>query len=192
MNRRSLYQLRRMNWRRGARKTAASDEPTVHWREPSVYPVVMLEQDRDAPRWSLKHRMNRRVSSGSSHGRVEATKEVLAAGSSAPDDPTVRRSIASKQLCQRSCAVEATASSTEWTDAQKKIASDHLMVLLSAAFSKWLVWCLGLLIPPPLAHLRLLDWVAVQESARHLQDNIQSIQVLNCSSIDLRMLSVCA
>jgi hypothetical protein len=56
--------------------------------------------------------MNRRVSNGSSDGRMEATREVLAVGSSAPDDPTVRRSIASEQLCQRSCAVEATASST--------------------------------------------------------------------------------
>jgi hypothetical protein len=85
-----------MNWRKEAAKTAASDEPTVPWREPSVYPVVVFEQDRDAPRRSLKHRMNRRVNSGSSDGRVEATRDVLAAGSSATDDPTVRRSIASE------------------------------------------------------------------------------------------------
>jgi hypothetical protein len=85
-----------MNWRRGAAKTAASDEPTVHWREPSVYPVVVFEQDRDAPRRSLKHRMNRRVSSGSSDGHVKANRDDLAAGSSAPDEPTVRRSIASE------------------------------------------------------------------------------------------------
>jgi hypothetical protein len=32
--------------------------------------------------------------------------------------------------------------------------------------------------------------VEVQESARHLEDHIQFIQVLNCSSIDLHMLSV--
>jgi hypothetical protein len=56
--------------------------------------------------------MNRRVRSGSSDGHLEANSKVLAVGSSAPDDPTVRRSIASEQLCQRSCAVEATASST--------------------------------------------------------------------------------
>jgi hypothetical protein len=93
-------------------KTTASDESTVHWREPSVYPVVVFEQDRDAPRRSLKHRMNRRVSSGSSNGRVEATREVLVAESSAPDDPTVHRSIASEQLCERSCAVEAMNGST--------------------------------------------------------------------------------
>jgi hypothetical protein len=181
-----------MNWRRGAAKTAASDEPTVHWREPSVYPMVMFERDRDTPRWSLKHRMNRRVSSGSSDDRVEATRDVLAMGSSAPDDPTEHQSIASEQLCQRSCEVEATASSTGWTDTRKNMAVDHPTVLLSAAFSLQLVWCLGLFIPPLLAHLRLLDCLEVQESARHLEDHIQSIQVLNCSSLDLHMLSVCA
>jgi hypothetical protein len=57
--------------------------------------------------------MNRRVSSGSSDGRVEANKDDLAAGSSAPDDPTVHRSIASEQLCQWSCAVEATTSTPD-------------------------------------------------------------------------------
>jgi hypothetical protein len=93
-------------------ETAASDEPTVHWREPLVYPVVMFEQDRDAPRRSLKHQMNRRVSSGSSDGRVDATRDVLAVGSSTLDDLTERQSIASEQLCQRSCAMEATTSST--------------------------------------------------------------------------------
>jgi hypothetical protein len=101
-----------MNWRRGAAKIAASDEPTVHWREPSVYLVVVFEQDRDAPRRSLKHRMNRRVSRSSSDGRVEANGDVLAVGSSALDEPIVRRSITSEQLCQWSCAVEAMASST--------------------------------------------------------------------------------
>jgi hypothetical protein len=128
-----------MNWRREVAKTAASDEPTVHWREPSVYPVVEFEQDIDAPRQSLKHRMNRRVCSGSSDGRVEATREVLAAGSSAPDDSTMRRSIACEQLCQRSCAAEATASSTGLTDTRKIIVLDHPSVLLSAAFNQRLV-----------------------------------------------------
>jgi hypothetical protein len=73
-------------------KTATSDEPTIHWREPSVYLVVKFEQDRDVPRRSLKHRMNGWVCSGSSDGRMEATREVLAVGSSALDDPTVRQS----------------------------------------------------------------------------------------------------
>jgi hypothetical protein len=60
------------------------------------------------------------------------------------------------------------------------------------AVSQRLAECPGLFIPPPLTHLRELDGVEVQESARHLQDHIQSIQVLNCSCIDLCMLSVCA
>jgi hypothetical protein len=88
--------------------------------------------------------------------------------------------------------VEAMASSTGWTDALKNIALDHPTVLLSAAFSQRLVWCLEIFIPPPLAHLGKLDCVKVQESARHLEDHIQSIQMLNCSTIDLHMLSVCA
>jgi hypothetical protein len=56
----------------------------------------------------------------------------------------------------------------------------------------YLFGCLGLFIPPPFTHLRLLDCVEVQESVRHLEDHIQSIQVLNCSFIDLHVLSVCA
>jgi hypothetical protein len=101
-----------MNWRRGSAKTAASDEPTVYWREPLAYPVVVFEQDKDTPRRSLKHWINRRVSSGSSNGRMKANRDVLAAGSSVPDEPTVHWSIVLEHLCQRSCAVEATASST--------------------------------------------------------------------------------
>jgi hypothetical protein len=87
-----------MNWRREAAKTAASNEPTVHWREPLDYVVVKFEQDRDAPRRSLKHWMNRRVSSGSSDGHVKANRGGLATGSSAPDEPTPRKSIASVRL----------------------------------------------------------------------------------------------
>jgi hypothetical protein len=36
-----------------------------------------------------------------SNGRVEANRDNLVAGSSAPDDPTHHRCIASEQLCQR-------------------------------------------------------------------------------------------
>jgi hypothetical protein len=92
-----------MIWRREAAETAASDESTVLWRESLDYPVVKFEQDRDAPRRSLKHRMNRRVSSGSSDGRVKANRDGLAAGSSALVEPTVHRCNASEQLCQQSC-----------------------------------------------------------------------------------------
>jgi hypothetical protein len=64
------------------------------------------------------------------------------------------------------------------------------MLPFSVAVSQRLFGSLGLFIPPPLTHLRLLDFVEVQESATHLEDHIQSIQVLNCSSIDLNMLCV--
>jgi hypothetical protein len=42
-----------------------------------------------------------RGSVGLSDGRVEANRDDLVAGSSAPDDPTHRRCIASEQLCQQ-------------------------------------------------------------------------------------------
>jgi hypothetical protein len=61
-------------------KTATSDEPTVLWREPSDYPVVKFEQDRDAPRRKIKHRMNRRVSTSSSDGRMKPTETVWPQG----------------------------------------------------------------------------------------------------------------
>jgi hypothetical protein len=38
---------------------------------------------------------------GLSDGRVEANRDDLVAGSSAPDEPTHRRCIASEKLCQR-------------------------------------------------------------------------------------------
>jgi hypothetical protein len=101
-----------MNWRKGAAKIAVLDEPTVHWREPSFYLMVEFEQDRDAPRRSLKQWMNRQVCNGLSDGRMEANSKVLVAGSSAPKDMTKCQCIASEQLCQRSCVVEATTSST--------------------------------------------------------------------------------
>jgi hypothetical protein len=82
--------------RREAAKIAASDKPTVHWRKPLVYLVVELKQDRDAPRSTQSHWMNRRISSGSSDGHVEASGKDLAVGSTAPDDPMMCRSIASE------------------------------------------------------------------------------------------------
>jgi hypothetical protein len=42
-----------------------------------------------------------RGSVGLSDGRMEANRDELVVGSSAPDDPTDRRCIASEQLCQR-------------------------------------------------------------------------------------------
>jgi hypothetical protein len=41
-----------------------------------------------------------RGSVGLSDGRVESTRDILVAGSSAPDEPTHRRCIAPEQLCQ--------------------------------------------------------------------------------------------
>jgi hypothetical protein len=52
------------------------------------------------------------------------------------------------------------------------------MLPFSVVVSQQPFWYLGLFIPPPLTHLRFLDGVEVQESARHLEDHIQSIQVL--------------
>jgi hypothetical protein len=129
---------------------------------------------------------------GLSDGRLEANRGVLDAGSSASDDPTHRQCIASEQLCQRTSTAKWRGRGTGWTDALEKIVSDHPTVLFSVAVSQRLVWCLGLFIPPPLTHLRWLNCVEVQRSSRHIEDHIQSIQVLNCSSLDLHMLCVCA
>jgi hypothetical protein len=76
-------------------------------------------------------------------GRVEANRDDLVAGSSAPDDPTHRRCIASEQLCQRIFNSHARwrqrlVALNEPTPG-KKIASDHPTVLLSAAFRQRLV-----------------------------------------------------
>jgi hypothetical protein len=46
-----------------------------------------------------------RGSVGLFDGRVKANRDDLAAGSSAPDEPTHRRCIASGQLCQRTSTV---------------------------------------------------------------------------------------
>jgi hypothetical protein len=75
----------------------------------------------------------------------------------------------------------------------EKDSIDSSHAYFSVAFSQRLFECLALFIPPPpLTYLRWPDCVEVQESSRHLEDHIQSIQVLNCSSLDLNMLSVCA
>jgi hypothetical protein len=123
---------------------------------------------------------------------VEATKDVLAIGSSAPDEPTHRRCNASEQLCQRIFNNYVMWRAPDEPTPRKSIASVHPTLPFSVDVSQQLFECLGLFIPPPLAHLRLLDCVEVQRRSRHLEDHIHCIQVLNCSSIDLHMLSVCA
>jgi hypothetical protein len=66
-----------------------------------------------------------------------------------------------------------------------------LTLYISVAISQRLFRCFGLFIPLALANLRLMNCVEVQRSVRHIQDHIQSIEVLNCSSIDLHILCVC-
>jgi hypothetical protein len=57
------------------------------------------------------------------------------------------------------------------------------MVRVVVAFSQRLFERIGLFIPPPLIHLRVLDGVKVQRSPRQFEDHIQAILVLKCSSI---------
>jgi hypothetical protein len=58
--------------------------------------------------------------------------------------------------------------------------------------SQRLAECLGLFIPPPLTHFEGAGLCGSAEEFKTLEDHIKSIQVLNCSSLDLHMLSVCA
>jgi hypothetical protein len=120
-----------------------------------------------------------------SNGPVEATRDVLAAGSSAPDEPTHRRCNASEQFCQRIFNGYVTWRAPDEPTPRKSIASVHLTLPFSVVVSQRLFGYLGLFIPPPLTHLRLLDYVEVHRSSRHLEDHIQSIQVFNCSSFRL-------
>jgi hypothetical protein len=133
-----------------------------------------------------------RGSIGLSDGRVKANRDDLAAGSSALDEPTHSRGSASEQLCQRIFNGYVTWRAPDEPTPRKSIASVHPTLHFSVTVSQRLFECLGLFIPPSLTHLRLLDCVEVHRSSRHLEDHIQSIQVLNCSSLDLHMLSVCA
>jgi hypothetical protein len=129
---------------------------------------------------------------GSSDGFKEANSKVLAAKSSTSNELTARRLKRQMNCVNGYVWWRATTSSTGWTDAWKKHSVGSYDVLLSATFSQRLFGRLGLFIPPPPTHLRLLDCVEVQRSAWHYKDYIQAIQVLNCSPIDLHMLCVCA
>jgi hypothetical protein len=106
---------------------------------------------------------------------------------------TNRRCVgSSEQLCQRIFNGYVTWRAPDEPTPRKSIASVHPTLPFSVTVSQRVFECLGLFIPPPLTHLRLLDCVEVQKSSRHLEDHIQSIQVLNCSFLDLHMPSVCA
>jgi hypothetical protein len=137
--------MRRTSCRGRAAKTVAPDDLTVWVGTPSVYLTLSLNQDRDAPRRSLQHRMIRRL--GLSDGRVEANRDDLVAGSSAPDDPTDRQCTASEQLCQRISTAMWRGRGTGWTDALENLASVHPTLPFLVAVSQRLVWCLGLFIP---------------------------------------------
>jgi hypothetical protein len=102
-----------------------------------------------------------RGSVGLSDSRVEANRDDLTAGFSAPDEPTHRRCIASEQLCQRISNGYVTWRDPDEPMPRKSIASVHPTLTFSVAVSQQLFECLGLFIPPPLTHLRLLDCVEV-------------------------------
>jgi hypothetical protein len=128
---------------------------------------------------------------GLSNGHEAAYRDVLSVGSSAAHEPTHRRCHVSEQLCQRIFNGNVTWRAPDEPTPRKSIGSVHLTLTFSVAVSQRLFRCLGLFIPPPLTDLRELDCVEVQRSSGHLEDHIQSIQVLNCSSLDLHMISVC-
>jgi hypothetical protein len=104
----------------------------------------------------------------------------------------IRRTVGVEQLCQQIFSGYMTWRAPDELTPRKSIALVHPMLPFLVVVSQRLFEFLRLFIPPPLTNLRLQDCVEVQGSARHLDDHIQSIQVLNCSSLDMHMLSVCA
>jgi hypothetical protein len=172
------------------------NDPTVWVRTPSVYPTLSLNQDKDAPRWSLQHRMNWHLGQG----------EVLVYPTVTWKLPETFWSRGVQHRMNR-CTVGVMRQSSCVRELQRLCdvggAPDEPMLLKSRRPFIWwstfqwvvsqrLAECLGLFIPASLTHLRFLDCVEEQKSSRHLEDHIQSIQVLNCSSLDLHMLCVCA
>jgi hypothetical protein len=144
-------------------KFSASDEPTPCQGEASLYPTVAWKLPETFSSRGLQHLMNRRTVG-----------------------------VKLEQLCQQIFNGQVTWRAPDEPTSRKSIASVHSTLPFSMAVSQRLFGYLGLFITPPLTHLRELDCVEVQRSSRHLEDHIQSIQVLNCLSIDLHMLSVCA
>jgi hypothetical protein len=108
------------------------------------------------------------------------------------DEPTVHYLVASDELQRKSNRDSDVGGASDEPTPWKSLASVHPTLPFSVAVIQRLFGCLGLFISPPLTHLRVLDCVEVQRSSRHIEDHIQSIQVLNCSSLDLYMLCVCA
>jgi hypothetical protein len=56
------------------------------------------------------------------------------------------------------------------------------MVQVCYPLPQQLYWPLGLFIPFPPHDLRVFDCVEVQRSVTHIEDHIQAIQVLKCTS----------
>jgi hypothetical protein len=134
--------------------------------------------------------MNRWCNNGSSDGLKEANRDkVFTAKSSTLDELMVHWFKRQINCVSRAATAKWHGWGTWWTDGPEILASIHLTLHFSVVVSQRLFGCPGLFIPPPLTNLRLLDCVEVQRSASH--PHIQSIQVLNCSSIDLHMLCVC-
>jgi hypothetical protein len=202
--------------RRRPTELALSDERAAHILVASDELLSWSREDRST-RWT-DGPLDRTI--GLSDDQVWTRQRCAKTNTSAPDEPTPwsRESIGLSSIQRRSG--REVVFSTRWTDAPSvysvgtvvsvelqrlsdvegsgwtDVLEKHIISSSDATFfrepSQWLAECLGLLIPPPLAHLRLLDCVEVQESAKYLEDHIQSIQVLNCSSLDLHMLCVCA
>jgi hypothetical protein len=129
--------------RRAKIDSVAPDEPTPWSVEALAYPMVSRKLiDSFWPR-SLQHQMNRRTVVWSVRWIVSADLQRLRWCGGAPDEPTVG-----------------------------KIPSVHPMLHFLVDISQRLFGRLELFIVPPLTHLRLLDCVGVQRSARHLEDHI--------------------
>jgi hypothetical protein len=161
-----------------------------------VYPTLSLNQYRAAPRRGLQHRMNRR--------HDQRRRQYIRRLYLKHTIPSRVRSL-QHRMNRRTVSVMRRSSCVREPQRLRDVreAPDEPMLLKSRrrfirqftfqrAVSQRLAECLGLFIPPPLTHLRVLDCVEMQRSSRHLEDHIQSIQVFNCSSLDLHMLSVCA
>jgi hypothetical protein len=168
MNRQSIGGNRRSNRSSSLNKTETRQDQrsSTRWTNGSavVYLTVMWKLTETFWPWGLQHRMNRRTVGAKRQCSSHRELQRLRDVGGAPDEPMLLKS--NHRFIRRS--------TFQW------------------AVSQQLAECLGLFIAPPLTHLRVLDYVEVLRSSRHIEDHIQSIQVLNCSSLDLHMLCVCA
>jgi hypothetical protein len=99
--------------------TVAPADPTVWVGTPSVYPTLSLNQDRDAPRQSLPHRMIRHLGQG--EASVYATVAWKLTEVTWMRSLQHRRCIASEQLCQKTSTAKWRGRGTGLTDTLKKL-----------------------------------------------------------------------